>query len=271
MTDPKRLLEEGTALEASILGAALDDAPRKGLDRRIHAALGIGGIAIGATTASTTAAAASKAAPALVSFGIAKWAGIVAIGASAVVGAAAVARHESMPIAPPHGPVVLRPPSGAIPAPTAVPVAELGLPPSAPVADPTSDPGPAEAMLPRAPAARAAEPTVSPAIEAPSAPSRVALPPSMPGLSSELDLVDRANAALDSGDAQRAITLLDRHDLDFLHGRLAPEALELRIRAYALRHDDVKVVDLGKTFLSRYPDSPLVPRVRALIGESERH
>jgi outer membrane protein assembly factor BamD (BamD/ComL family) len=83
-------------------------------------------------------------------------------------------------------------------------------------------------------------------------------------------LMDGATAALDSGDARLALTLLDRHDLEFLHGQMAPEALELRIRAYGLRHDDAKVVELGRAFLSRYPDNPLVPRVRALIGESER-
>jgi hypothetical protein len=66
MTDPKRLLEAGTDLEMRLLSSATDDAPSQGLERRVQAALGIGSIALGAGTASTTAAAAIEGDPALV-------------------------------------------------------------------------------------------------------------------------------------------------------------------------------------------------------------
>jgi hypothetical protein len=260
MTDPKRLLEEGTALEATLLGAALDDAPRKGLDRRVQAALGIGGIAISASTASTTAAAASKAAPLLLSLGIAKWAGIAVIGAGAVVGAAAVVHHESARSTPPSAiaAAARTTPAPAVPAgiedrvtapPPPVPLATAAAP------EPTPSPSPV--------ANRSATPAAN-TTNAPEAPTQ-----SKPALSDELRLVDGATRAIESGDAELALALLDRHDLEFLHGQMAPEALELRVRAYALRHDDVKVGDLGRGFLARYPDSPLVPRVRALVLESE--
>jgi hypothetical protein len=259
MTDPKRLLEEGSALEANLLGSALEDAPRKGLDRKIQAALGMGAIAISTGTASTTAAAASKAAPVLVSLGIAKWAGIVAIGAGAVIGAATIARHE--PAAPPTARVV--------PVAAAVPRAEAREVPTPVPASPVEQPAVLPTPVPVAPpivANRSVE-TRAPATQEA---TRAEVRPEAPPLSSELTLMDQANAALDSGDANRAMTLLDRHDLEFLHGRLAPEALELRIRAYAQRRDDAKVAELGRAFLSRYPESPLVPRVRALLASSDR-
>jgi hypothetical protein len=274
MTDPKRLLEDGTTLEASLLGSAMDDAPRKGLDRRIQAALGIGGIAITAGTASTTAAAATKAAPYLMSLGIAKWAGIVAVGAGAVVGGAAFVRHEvtsdRFPAPAPHATYETLPAThvveGARPSGTAAQAQGRAQEPSAPAGEPEAV---ARAPVAAAPEAKetvvAANPSRGPLtspVDAPVSPA--------PGLASELKLMDGANAALDSGDADLALTLLDRHDLEFLHGRLAPEALELRIRAYALRHDDAKVAELGRAFLARYPDSPLVPRVRALTSPVDR-
>jgi hypothetical protein len=288
MTDPKRLLEEGTTLEASLLGSAMDDAPRKGLDRRIQAALGIGGIAITTGTASTTAAAATKAAPYLVSLGIAKWAGwagIVALGAGAVVGAAAIARHEAgserspararasswispratyetLPAA--HGVEGARPSGTAAQA--EAQAEGRAQEPSAPASEPEAV---ARVPVAAAPEAKEAVVAANPSRSPSTSPVEVPAPPA-PRLSSELKLMDGANAALDSGDADLALTLLDRHDLEFLHGRLAPEALELRIRAYALRHDDAKVAELGRAFLARYPDSPLVPRVRALTSPVDR-
>jgi hypothetical protein len=50
-----------------------------------------------------------------------------------------------------------------------------------------------------------------------------------------------------------------------VHGALGPEALESRIEAYALRHDDGKVSELGHAFLARYASHPLAAKVRSLV------
>jgi hypothetical protein len=265
MTDPKRMLEGGTELEARLLGSALDDAPAKGLGLRVQAALGVSGIAIGAGTATTTAAAASKAAPLLMSIGVAKWVGIVAIGTGAVVGAAVV-HHEAESQ---QGSVRSVSPgvNAATPALTArrldtVPSSIPDIPP-----------------IPLLPPPLAPAPTLAPP---PVAQDRVALPPPPPGaraempaetaeeLVSELALLDRAHRALDSGDTQLALSTLDRRDLEFVHGDLAPESVALRIEAYAQRRDGVKVRELGQSFLSRYPTHPQARRVQSLMDESAR-
>jgi outer membrane protein assembly factor BamD (BamD/ComL family) len=86
-----------------------------------------------------------------------------------------------------------------------------------------------------------------------------------PELAAQLAQIDGARAALAAGDIQLALATLDRYDLDFLHGDLAPESLALRVEAYANRHDDVKVAELGEKFLSRYPSHPQARRVEAMM------
>ena len=115
-----------------------------------------------------------------------------------------------------------------------------------------------------------------------SKPDRVAVAPPVAGstvsaeapakttgdLVSELALLDVARRALDSSDTSHALTTLDRHDLEFAHGDLAPESLALRIEVYAQRRDDGKVRELGQSFLAQYPTHPQSRRVRALIDAS---
>jgi hypothetical protein len=271
MMDPKRLLEEGSALETSLLRVALDDAPRKGLDRRIQVALGIGGIAISASTATSTAAAASKATPYLVSLGIVKWAGVAVIGASAVVGTAAVIHREAA-----HAPTTTssmhaakRAPTRTL-APAATQSMEVRSKPAAP-------PEESLALVPAPPATAteppgnptkpAFEPRVLPVAQAPITTSiHAPAPQAKSALTSEVKLLDDAHAALDSGDTRLAMTLLDRHDREFRHGTMTQESLHLRIEVYAVLHDDARVNALGRAFVSRYSDSPLAPRVRSLMG-----
>jgi TolA-binding protein len=81
---------------------------------------------------------------------------------------------------------------------------------------------------------------------------------------SELAPLDAAHAAFDSGDMDRALALLNRHDLEFPRGQLAPEALALRARIYEQRRDSRRVLELTARFLGRYPDHPQAPRMRAM-------
>jgi hypothetical protein len=266
MNDPKRLLDEGTELEARLLSSAIDDAPRAGVGRRVHLALGIGGAAIGAGTATTTAAAAaaSKATPFLASLGVAKWVGILAIGTGAVASVAVVHRRASTPESTSVEAAVERRAPGApavrtAPEPeTRSPAPAEVSPPPAPIAvdPPAPDPRVGPSVSRQAPAVSSGQPAVAPQ-KAPA-----------PELAGELALLDRAHAALDSGDTQLALATLDRHDLEYMNGGLAPEALLLRIEAYARRHDDVKVAELGARFLSRYTGHPQAPQVAEMMKAS---
>jgi hypothetical protein len=276
MKDPTRLLESGTELEASLLGSAEDDAPREGLDRRVHAAIGIGGIAISASTASATAAAASHAVPAapvlishaLVSLGVVKWAGIIVLGTGMAVGAAAVVHREAS---------VTRASRAGEPSVSALapvtrgratpPVSVADIPPPVIPAAPAAEPASSLPVASEPVRAKLLAPVYAPseAVAAPPSPG-----PKTPALEDEVALLNRAHEALESGDATLALTTLDRHDLDYMHGALAPEALEVRIEAYVKRHDDVKVAELGQTFLARYPGHPLAGKVRSLLEKSVR-
>jgi hypothetical protein len=270
MTDPKRLLEGGTELEARLLASALEDAPGRGLERRVQVAVGIGGIAMGAGTASTTAAAAASKAIPLLSLGVAKWVGIVAIGTGAMVGAAVIVRPEvGLRHAPVRSVSPTRPtgaPGAAVgPAMTAPPpnAAQPWIPPIPPIA--ISPPAPHPATLDRA---GVPSTTNHPQALAASPSAVVPTETTTDLLVSELAMLDSAHKALDSGDTQLALATLDRHDLEFAHGDLAPESLVLRIEAYAQRRDDVKVRELGQSFLSRYPAHPQSGRVQLLMHGS---
>jgi hypothetical protein len=267
MNDPKRLLEEGTELEARLLSSAIDDAPRAGLGRKVHLALGIGGAAIGTGTATTTAAAAaSKVPPLLASLGVAKWIGIVAVGTGAVASVAVVHRRAStVESTSVEAPGAMERPAPGAPAVRTAPEPETRsaapaevTPPPAPIAagPPAPDPRVGPSGGRQAPVAAPGPPAVAP----PKAPA--------PELAGELALLDRAHAALDSGDTQLALATLDRHDLEYMNGGLAPEALLLRIKAYARRHDDVKVTELGARFLSSYAGHPEAPQVAEMMKAS---
>jgi hypothetical protein len=250
----------------------MDDAPSRGLERRVQAALGIGSIALGAGTASTTAAAASKAIP-LLSFGVAKWVGIVAIGTGAAVGAAVV-HHEAALRKPFIAPLAAAAQVGPGAIPALSPPMRLAPETSARPLDivvpeiPTLPPVAFAPLLPLTP--RESTPDRG-AVARPVAGAAVSaeVPVKTTGdLVSELALLDVARRALDSGDTSHALTTLDRHDLEFAHGDLAPESLALRIEVYAQRRDDGKVRELGQSFLAQYPTHPQSRRVRALIDAS---
>jgi hypothetical protein len=264
MTDPRRLVEEGTELEMRLLASALEDAPGRGLERRVQAAVGIGSIAVGAGTASTTAAAASKAIP-LFSLVVAKWVGIVAIGTGAVVGVAIVRPKAGLQHAPIGSGSPTRPRGAALGAAMAASpsnAAQPLVPAIAPVA--ISPPVSPPATLDRAGVASTTNHSQAPA----ASPSAGVPTETTTDLVSELAMLDSAHKALDSSDTQLALATLDRHDLEFAHGDLAPESLVLRIEAYAQRRDGAKVRELGQTFLSRYPSHPQSGRVQLLIDGS---
>ena len=91
-------------------------------------------------------------------------------------------------------------------------------------------------------------------------------PPSQRSLAQEVAQLDQVSAKLGSGDTDAALRLLE----DYEHGsapRLSAEATLLKIEALARagRTDEARAI--AKNFVARYPDSPLVDRARAYLGE----
>ncbi len=243
MNEPKRLLEGALDPRArSLLAAAKGERP----DARAHAAV-LG--ALGLRPAGLALLVATLRRPvALAARALASKATIAAV-AAAVAVTAGYAAHDRLG----------RPPA-AIDAPAAVVTARATRP-----AAPPRPPVPAAA-----PAASASAPTTASARTAPAAPRaharRVAHAPrphlasSAPdALAAEIALLRRAHRAVDAGDGRRALALLDEHDAAFPRGRLAEEALGLRVRALRLTGDTGAARAALDALRTRHPSSVLLP------------
>ena len=79
----------------------------------------------------------------------------------------------------------------------------------------------------------------------------------------EVELIQRAQQALEAGDATAALVLLSEHARRFPNGALSEERDAARVLALcgAGQKDDAE--QMGTAFLGRYPSSPLASRVRA--------
>ena len=232
--------------------ARADRAPSLALQSaitRVTKAASGAAVGFGAVSA---AASAGKAAPALA----AKWLIVGAIAGAATVGIGEGARyrHATAPEAVatvdlPAKPNVVAAPARRVEAaePSAVAVAPVPPPAARARVAPSDD----EEVID--------EPVV-PTAAAPSAAS-----PS--GIGRELALLDDARSAIVRGDAASALAALARYDREFAAGGMSSEAAALRVEALMLagRQDEARA--LGDAFLSRYPRSPLVSRVRKAIGK----
>ncbi|MEO7109908.1 MAG: hypothetical protein ABI183_05680, partial [Polyangiaceae bacterium] len=82
-------------------------------------------------------------------------------------------------------------------------------------------------------------------------------------IGAELELINRAQQALQAEDANEALALLNEHARRFPNGALAEERDAARVLALcgAGRQEDAATA--GAAFLSAHPDSPLATRVRS--------
>jgi len=263
MSDPVRLRDAGDAFEMSVLAAAKDDVPGGHVGKGVRAALGLGAIAaIGATTSTAAAAgtvatagtaATAKGATALGVAVVVKWLGVCVV---AGVALGATSAYVSQPRRPePQAASAFV----SMPAPVrAAPARPTTMVKTAP------SPVPAPATPPAAPAPNATSTLSTPALPVPLATPSSTSASHPATLLSELTPLDSARAALNAGDTSLALDQLNRHDLDYPSGQLAPETLALRIDVYAARHDDAKLVELTQRFLARYPGNPQAARVRSI-------
>lgn len=215
MTQPTRLIDpdgEATPLERALLASALDERPSPEASRRILAAT-LAASSVAATTGLTSTAKA--------------WLAIAAVAvgtAGAGVMLLDITDDPGLPSSTEkHDPTAL------------LPKASEPLPPP-----PTADEQQADERPPETVSELTREPTVPEAQARRSSspkPQTVAGTPAVTGdtnastLREELELLDRARAAVQAGDAQRALDLLASYDRRFPHGMLRHESQLLRKRA----------------------------------------
>jgi type IV secretory pathway VirB10-like protein len=114
-------------------------------------------------------------------------------------------------------------------------------------------PGVASLRTPPAPAPVAAG-AAAPAAPPPWAPTQVAAPPAI-GLAREVELIDRAMAALRGGDPAEALRTVRRHAAETAgHGQLAEDAAAIEIEALCQLHDPSTNRQL-EVFDARFPRS----------------
>lgn len=81
-------------------------------------------------------------------------------------------------------------------------------------------------------------------------------------LERELVLLRRAKAAVDRGDADEALALLDRHEKTYPNGILAEERGATRVLALCSAGRTREAKTSASDFLAKYPHSPSAVRVR---------
>jgi hypothetical protein len=235
MSDPKRLLDSSdSSMARALLRAGRTSAPPGARRRAIAAATS----AVAATSLTATAAGG-----ALARFGTVaalKWLG-VGVACVGAVSAGVAVHARSSPVAPrlASEPVLLA---------TTASVKTAVHAPDAPASSP-----------PPAPEISVAPPRV---IAAPP-PAHVVAPER--SIREEVTALRRASAALASGDAALALSILQDYGVRFPDGSMASEAAVLRIEALAHAGDVSAARRAAESFLAAYPRSPYTARVRSIV------
>jgi TolA-binding protein len=271
MSDPRRLLgdPEASAFERDLVASWSEEQPSNAARAR---ALAIAGGAVGvaaAGAAAATAAAATNAgagtgagaataatagalAPKSVALGvgaITKWFVVGLVVTGATVGTVVAVRPSSVPSTTTR--------VATSTATTTTPTAVATSATTATTATATAEPptlSPADL-----PAATAAEP---PPLHAPKSAAHDET------LASQIALFDRARTALDGGDAEGALVLLDDYERRFPGGTFTQEAQVLRVQALLRKGNRAAATRAGERFLQAHPTSPHAARVRAMLNPS---
>ena len=226
MTEPDAW--EPTELERKLLDAAKSDRVPAELGQRMASALAASSLS------PTAASAATKGSLLFSKAGL--WGALslaVLSGSGVLYTARSASRAETLSRAAVETPAAAPQRSVAVRVPVPVP---------APVSKPEHESTPAE------------PPTTSPRELGPSR-----------DLREEISLLDRARAALERNDPQRASTLLDQHGRRFPTGTLRPEAEALRIETLVRLGDTARAQRLAQRFIAAHPAHPLSERVASAV------
>jgi hypothetical protein len=263
MNEPKRWLEEEAPgpIRAMLLSARDEEPSRAGMERTLTAVGVSAAVASGA--ASAAGATAVKTSTAALGWIAVKWSLVGAATAVAAFGGAHMAERAFSSTSRSSPPKAARADAklhATTPAP--IPLA----PPSAPVEPSTAELAPERdtaekvEVVPRAP--------LSPL---PSEQSGSASSPSADTarLLEEVRAVDRARAALSSGNAASALSVLDAYTVAFPHPSFEPEALYLRMQAL-LATGDPAARTIADRLVRSFPNAPQAARARAVLSGSVR-
>jgi hypothetical protein len=242
----KLVPDDPTPLEKMLLDASRAELPSEDHKARLRAALGIGvplsgplaAPAPAPAAAPVTQAAASLAPPGAAVAKSATAAKVaVGLGILAVAGALWLTRERDTAPVPPPPVVTPVAPVAAAPAPVlaAEPAAVSPLPP---VQETTAAP---RGRINAAPTSSAPE-----------------------DLSEQIRLIEAARAGVASRDSKAALEALDSYSAKFSRGSFGQEAMVLRIRALDQAGDFARATALAKSFVTRFPKSPHVARLKPI-------
>lgn len=242
------------------------DADRARVRRSLMRAVAAGGAAAAATAAGTGAAAKGTGAAAATTVLGSGAASVASKVVAVLVIAGAVSAGVSSAVTKQETPVDARPSAAAAPVNVSTPRAAT----PAPAKPPEATPEPSSA------------PESSPPIEPPPAPATPAVSRAQPRASAApapatedpLDVETRglgeAHRALQSGDAERALSLLDKQSAAHAQGELREERAAARVFALCEAGKTGEAKTAAEAFLRESPRSPLAGRVRgACAGKAD--
>ncbi len=242
MSNLKLVPDDPTPLEKMLLDASRAELPSDEHKARMRAMLGFGLPMSGPLAAPPPAVASGQAAAAGASPGTAAKSATlgkvaVGVGVAALIGAFAFTRPQSVAPAPVAKPLVVAPVAAAPVAPPAVQDAAPAVSPLPPVEAPAS-----------APSAGRADASASATAD----------------LSEQIRLIEAARAGVAAHDAKAATASLDAYGAKFPRGSFGQEAMVLRIRAIDQSGDSARATALAKSFVTRFPNSPHVARLKPI-------
>ena len=260
MSDPKRLLTEGSDFERAMLEAWEAERPSAAARDRVLAIAGAGAIVgVGATAIASQAVVRGG-------VSIAKWVAVGALAIATTAATIAFVRHDSrhLPMQVVSGQVV----SGhavsthAASTPPAIDSAPAPLDTARAIAAPAiPDVIPSPSSLPLAmPAKKPASPRASQKND-PSVANAASL-------NAQIAWLDRARRAIEAGDPATALHLLDDYRATYPEGTLSQEAELLRIEALLAGGQRAAAESLATRFIAAHPSSPHARRIRELVNPS---
>jgi hypothetical protein len=256
-----------------LLLAAREERPDGGGTERTLVALGVGGAVItGAAHASGAAgvgaaAGAAKSVVAASSAALAvKWGLIGAVSAVVTMGAVHVAltsraaERVTAQAAASHvnAPNTARAATATRSVPEPAP--EVVVTTAAPAVTDVAEAPPARTPLEVAP-------TKSP-LNPPEAASAASARDDSPRMLEEIRAIDRARSALASGDAERCLGAIEEYESAFSERRFQPEALYLRMEAFAKLGDAAGERATAERLLAAFPRAPQSARAKVVLGQT---
>lgn len=239
MSNLKLVPDDPTPLEKLLLDASRAETPSEDHKARMRAVLGIGLPVSGPLAAAPPASTQASAPSTTATLGSAKAMKVaLGVGGLALIGAFWLSGPPSAPQSAP-APVITA-------APAAVP---LAAPPALPAAPEVAPLPPIEEQQPAVvPRARTAPAAASAADD----------------LSEQIRLIEAARAGVASQAPAAALNALDSYSSKFPRGSFGQEAMVLRIRALDQAGDSARATALAKAFVTRFPSSPHVARLKPI-------